>query len=307
MRMVRYSCARKTATTSKDGSKLPYIGGILAFCGEPFLETFMLRILLASIALMSGFAIAQDEPPAKLLPADEDAALRVAELVGALLYQHDRAAAVATDALAKVRGYKRNKGLEGWITEAQGDSIVVTFVGRDKEGSRAVLYRVHVDGNGRIVGKAAALKVPEPLSEFEAAAAEARALAIRSPFQQCAEKYNSVVLPSGVSKDEWVVYLLPGTTKRNIVPLGGSYRVDANIRTGVANLRAYTKTCVQLQNDPGAVGLMVTHLLDPTPTDVHVFWSIWAGKPIYVATPPHGTLWSVDGPEIRLVKRRDEG
>lgn len=264
-------------------------------------------LLIPSIALVSGMTVAQDELPAALPPLQEDAAIRTAEHVGALLYQHDRAAAVATDALAKVRGFRRNKNLEGWITEARSDSIAVTFVGREKSGSLAAFYRVAIDANGAVVGRASSLRPPEPLTEFETAAAQARDLAVRSAFQPCAEKYNSVVLPSGSSQDEWIVYLLPGTTKRAVVPIGGSYRVEVDIRTGLATVRPYTKTCIQLQNDPRAVSLMVTHLLDSVPTDVHVFWSIRAQKPIYVATPPHGTVWSVEGAKIRLVERREEG
>jgi hypothetical protein len=268
----------------------------------------MLRLALVFIlVVLSNSTVAQDELPARLPPTQEEAALRTAELVGASLYQHDRAAAVATDALAKVRGFKRNRSLEGWITEVHGDSIAVTFIGRDKGESLAAFYRVRVDASGRVEGKPAALKSPEPLTEFESAAAQARSLAVRSPFQACSEKYNSVVLPSGSSPDEWVVYLLPGTTNRNIVPIGGSYRVDVNIRAGTAMVHPYTKTCIQLQNDPRAVGLMITHLLHSVPTDVHVFWSIWAKKPLYVATPPHGTVWSIDGQKIRLVERREEG
>lgn len=268
----------------------------------------MLRLALVLIlTALWNSAVAQDERPAQLPPMEEEAALRTAEVVGALLYRHDQAAAVATDALAKVRGFKRNRNLEGWITEAQGDSISVTFIGRENGEPLAALYRVRVDASGQVEGAPAALKPAEPLTEFESAAAQARSLALRSPFQPCSEKYNSVVIPNNSSSDEWVVYLLPGTTNRNVVPIGGSYRIDVNIRTGTAMVHPYTKTCIQLQNDPRAVGLAITHLLHSVPTDVHVFWSIWAKKPLYIATPPHGTVWSIEGQKIRLVERREEG
>lgn len=264
-------------------------------------------LVLLAVALISTLAVAQDEPLAALPPLEEEAALRSAEEVGALLYRHDRAAARATDSLAKVRGFKRRKDLIGWITEARGDEVVVTFLGRDKVGSLMAYYRVRVDGSGAVVGKPSVLKVPEPLTEFEAAAAQARSTALASTFQSCAKTYNTVVMPEESDPDAWVVYLLPGTTKRNIVPIGGSYRFDVNNRTGVANVQPYTKTCIQLENDPKSAGLMVTHLLDPVPTDIHVFWSIWAQKPLYVATPPYGTVWSINDGKIGLVKRRDAG
>lgn len=226
--------------------------------------------------------------------------------MGALLYHHDRAAAAATDALLKVRGFKRNKSLEGWVTEARGDSIAVTFFGRSKDGENAAFYRVLVGADGTLMEKPSALKNPEPLSEFEADAAQARALALKSSFQPCAEKYNSVVLPVGDSREDWVIYLLPGTTNHRTVPIGGSYRINANIKNGEASVRPYTKTCVQLENDPRAVALMMTHLLDPQPTDIHVFWSTWARKPIYVSIHSNGTIWSIEGGSIRLIRRIEE-
>lgn len=250
-------------------------------------------------------ANANDPLPSELPPGEEEIALRTAETSGVLIYRHDQAAAAATDALAKVRGFKRNKQLQGWITEQVGHEILVTFVGGAKGEPTAALYRVRVGADGKLLDQPTILKTPEPLTEFEAAAVKARAVAVTSQFQPCAEKYNPVVLPAGERLDRWVVYMLPATTKRSVVPLGGSYRFDINVETGDVAIRPYTRTCIQLQNDPKAVGLMITHLLDAVPTEVHVFWSIWADKPIYVATPPHGTLWVVDKSAIRLVKRRN--
>jgi hypothetical protein len=130
-------------------------------------------------------------------------------------------------------------------------------------------------------------------------------MAVASDFQPCSERYNSVVLPQGSDLDSWSVYLLPGTSKRNLIPIGGSYRVNVNLRTGVANVRPFTKTCIQLEKDPKAVGLMISHLLDPVPTEVHVFWSIWAEQPFYVATAPAGRFWVVNGDRIKLIEGSD--
>ena len=51
------------------------------------------------------------------------------------------------------------------------------------------------------------------------------------------------------------------------------------------------------------VGLFATHLLDPVPTEVHVFWNLWTGIPLYIATPPNGTIWKISKGAISLVKR----
>ena len=113
-----------------------------------------------------------------------------------------------------------------------------------------------------------------------------------------------MVLPAtDTSGGNWVVYLLPGTTKNNVVPLGGTYRIDVS-GSEVVGQRGFTRTCISLRTDPKAVSLMITHLLDPTPTEAHVFWSLWARKPMYVSTSPNGTIWAVDGSKIRLLERK---
>lgn len=262
-------------------------------------------LMLMAVSWVSS-ALADVAPITPLDAAAEAAALREAEVLGQRLFRHDRAAAVATDELLKVRKFRRNRNLEGWVTEERGDQTVVTFVGRSKDGTTAAFYRVNIDATGSVVGEASILKDPEPLSGFEAAAARARTLGRAAPFQPCAQNYNTVVLPSGSSEDDWQVYLLPGTTEHGIVPIGGTYRVAVNIVSGETHVRPYTRSCIQLQNEPRAVALAITHLLDPVPTEVHVFWSMWAEKAIYLTTPPHGSMWSVQGPKISLVKRGEE-
>lgn len=267
----------------------------------------MFRLVLTLILVLVSIALAaKDDIPAALQEMEEKAALRNAEVLGALLHQHDRAAAVATDLLLKVRGFKRNKNIDGWITEAKEDLIYVTFFGHDEEGSLVAFYRVAINSNGKALAKPSALRPPEALTEFGLAAARARSIAMASSFQACAEQYNTVTLPDSASLDRWVVYLLPATKKSKVIPAGGSYRVEVDIPTGAASIHPYTRTCIQLQNDPRAVALTITHLLHSVPTELHVLWSMWAEKPLYVATPPYGTIWSVDGANIRLIERREK-
>jgi hypothetical protein len=49
------------------------------------------------------------------------------------------------------------------------------------------------------------------------------------------------------------------------------------------------------------VSIFVTHLLDDIPTEAHVFWSLWAGKPMYVGTPDR-RIWAIEGGRIRLAR-----
>ncbi len=226
------------------------------------------------------------------------------------IYRHDRAAWVATDAAFKLPGFKDDKRHAGWITEEKQGQIVVTFIDR----TPSALYRVVVSSDG-VAGPATALEPPAPLSDYELGAARALDAASSTKFMRCTERYNPVVLPSSdPASNRWIVYLMPASTKKNVVPLGGSYRVEVN-GAEVSSQRGFTNTCIALNTDFDAaaasklpagskpVALTVTHLLDAVPTEVHVFWSLWAKMPMYVMVAPFGSLWSVDGNRIKLEAR----
>jgi len=254
------------------------------------------HIFAVALAFCTATAFADEPLPSELAPVQEAAALKAAEITGSTIYRHDQAATAATDAALKLRQFGKDKRVNGWITEEQPGQIVVTFV----DQTPAALYRVVVSNDG-VAGPVTALEAPAALTPYETGAAAARAVASGAKFQPCSENYNSVVLPS--SNGSWVVYLIPGTTKNNVVPIGGTYRVDVR-GSNIVSQRGFTRTCITLQNERNAVGLMITHLLDPIPTEAHVFWSLWAKKPIYVVTAPNGTIWLVDGNKIKLVERK---
>lgn len=43
--------------------------------------------------------------------------------------------------------------------------------------------------------------------------------------------------------------------------------------------------------------MMITHILDPVPTEAHVHWSLWADTPQYVST--EGGLWAIKDGQVR--------
>lgn len=260
----------------------------------------MIRYFLAVALALGCLAASAQEALPKALPPDQEAAsVRSAEITGLAIYRHDHAAAVATDAALKLRAFKKDRRVKGWITAGQQGRIIVTFI----DQTPSALYRVVVSEDG-VAGPVTTLESPTPLTDYESGAAAARAAALASKFPPCSSSYNLVVLPSAETNGNWVVYLLPGTTKANVVPIGGTYRLETS-GSSVISQRGFTRSCIALQSDPSAVGLMITHLLDPVPTEAHVFWSLWASKPMYVATPD-GTLWIVEGGKIGLVERNAE-
>ncbi len=249
------------------------------------------------LALGNLAASAAEPAPRPLTSEEQTTALEASASTGAALYRHDRAAWLATDALMALWGSDHDARVAGWITQETERGITVTFVDRTPEA----LYRITVSDAG-VAGPVDALATPERLSAYEAGAAAARTVAEGAGFEHCPARYNTVTLPAAGDDGAWAVYLIPGTTRYEELPVGGAHRMI--VKDGrLVSQRAYSRSCIVLQNDAKAVGLMITHLLDPTPTEIHVFWSLWAKKPLYVMTPPGDMMWNVDGGTIRVAKK----
>jgi hypothetical protein len=272
------------------------------------------RIVLVLAAASAHLGWAADSVPQELPPQEEQAALRSAEATGLTIYKHDHAAAVATDAVGALGILKSDKRLRGWITESQGEGILVTFISGDTNEVPQALYRVSVSKEGEVTGPPQEFKVPQALTEFESRAAAARLFAAKYSFQPCAERYNTVVLPADSSPSpNWMAYLIPGTQDALRIPLGGAHRLELDATAEhLVNERGFTRSCVVLGDPKGdpkgepkkrPVGLFATHLMDPVPTEIHVFWNLWAGIPLYISTPPNGTVWNLSNGHISLVKR----
>jgi hypothetical protein len=268
--------------------------------------------IAAAMALMLPLATLASpaEPlPEQLPPDQEAAALKAAEATGRELYRHDQAGAVVSDAVLEHQLIRRDRRIAGWITERRGTDIVVTFYGADRGQSPQALYRAMVSAAGTLTGPLETLDPPMQLTDSEAAAVAARTAALGSGFTPCSKQYNTVVLPEGEGADRhWTVYLLPGTIKRGVVPIGGTYRVQitADGKTVMAT-RAFTRSCIALDSggrgDDKPVVMIITHTLDPVPTEAHVFWSLWAHMPMFVLTPPNGTEWGIENGHIELMER----
>ena len=117
--------------------------------------------ILLFAAAFAHFGRAAESVPQELPPQDEQAALRSAEAMGLTIYKHDHAAAVATDALGALGILKSDKRGRGWITESQGEGILVTFISGDANEVPQALYRVSVSKEGEVTGPPQELKVPE--------------------------------------------------------------------------------------------------------------------------------------------------
>lgn len=256
-----------------------------------------LLLLAAGSEFACLSAAAHGAPPAPALSPAQAAAIRAAEKTGRAIFIRDHAAAVATDAAMELPSFREDRRIRGWVTEKQGNTVVVTFI--DK--TPAALYRVTVSDAGHVIGKVSQFALAEALSPYESDAVAARIAAQRMRIKPCARRYNYVVLPRGsVATNEWTVYLLPATRRQGVIPIGGTYRFEVD-GTTVRSHRTFTHSCIALDNDPRASALIFSHLMDPTPTEVHVFWNLWGHKTMYVVTTDDGDVWELDKGRIRLV------
>lgn len=220
-----------------------------------------------------------------------------AEANGRMMHLHARAIAAVREAMREDREMRRDRRIAGEITEGRDGRIVVTVLDDDS----SAIYRATVSPDGTLQTPVVTVSSPGELSTFESGAALARATAIAFDAPRCGKHYDTIVFPSSES-DEWVVYLLPQPV-RGSVPIGGSYRLETKAGNVVAG-RPYTRTCISLAPGGRSVGMMITHLLDPVPTDVHVFWSLREGKPFYVAAT-EGGLWKIENGRISAMEDED--
>jgi hypothetical protein len=70
----------------------------------------------------------------------------------------------------------------------------------------------------------------------------------------------------------------------------------------ITGSRAFTKSCITMAQPKNVTALVISHLLDPVPTEIHVFTSLSAGLPVYVAIPESNRVFAVAGDKIRLVQ-----
>lgn len=268
---------------------------------------------LVSIALLAMLVTApaqaqdKDDDAPQPIPAEMQPAVTQAEFLGRQLYLHDRAAWLATDAmLADKRMRKLQKSVGGWLTEPTALGVRVIFIG-DGDAPRR-LYEIDVDEAERL--SEPTLESPTPLTAEHLAQLRARNLAMSQSFMQCARKYNTVVLPSSSGMR---VYLMPGFAEHGVYPLGGYhlYEIDG---TGekILSSRKFSNGCIEHQDSPKGLSKgakpsfgMFTHLLDPQPTEVHVFVSLHAKVPLMIMTIDNKMMWPVKSGKVELLDTRD--
>jgi len=227
-------------------------------------------------------------------PAIRDFDLKTLEMLGGTIFLRDAYAARATDILLAELGSMdayQKEGILGWIVTDLDEQVVVRFV-KQVEGTFQVVYDVTFPSPEKgVLNKASGALPPAHLNQFRA-----RQQALTDLPAYCSDRYNTVVLPD-VDGDGFLVYALAATTEPGKVMIGGHYRltVSANGREIEQTDRLFN-SCLSLEREKdqdGEIAAHVTsHVISPTPLEIHVFLNLMHGRPIYVVTTD-GIIWKV--------------
>ncbi|MDB5693017.1 MAG: hypothetical protein JWO81_2080 [Alphaproteobacteria bacterium] len=265
------------------------------------------------IWLLAGFAApATASAPAPAISSADQGAIGLAVDRGALIYAYDQAAWHGTDdARAKLPDLSASGG---WIVDGPANAPELVFYDKDAADPHAVYVADFRDGklvSSRVIGPSDDRTLSPARKAMIAAVRAAREKLVAAGARACASApFNVVVLPPSAPGGSTLVYFLTPQTKNEAVPLGGHYRVEVGPDGKAGEMRAFTHSCIDMPARGEVAGVpdggklaggVVTHLLDPVPTEIHVFSSLGARLPLFVGTTQNRRLWAVEGSRIRLV------
>jgi hypothetical protein len=263
------------------------------------------RLLMFTLALV--LALTSQTAPAPATPStdtDQTGALARVGSLGTVLFALDRAAWVASDALTATVPKETLARVGGWVVERSGDrALTVTFYSGTGDAARAIFVAEVADGKVSSSRTIAADTVLTPAQAVLARARESGAAeAARRGLRPCTpEAFNTVVVGTGTGDAPSLVYLLSAQPDARTFPAGGHYRMLVHPDGRVSAFRPFTRACLNLSAPPGEkgrtpVGSFVNHVLDPTPTEIHVFTSVAMRLPLFVGTKTG--VWQVRGRTI---------
>jgi hypothetical protein len=269
-----------------------------------------LALLAAAAACLAVPAAAQNNrgrsqaAPAAQLSSEQRAAIQQSVTRGRALYAIDRAAAVTTrDMLVRLPD-PGAAGVIGWVAQPQGNTVQVTYYAREGDGYVAV-YRGQLLG-GRVVSpQVFAAGSRPPLDAVAARMAAAReAVAAKNNAVCGGTAFNTVVLPPSAPTDPILVYQISPRAARERVPIGGHFLTSVSADGVAGESVALTGACANLDVPAAPAGqrprpLTVSGRSADIPNEIHVFLSLWAERPLAVATtgsPPR--IWGVTGQGI---------
>lgn len=249
------------------------------------------------VALLIALLAAGDQTPAS------SSDLSRLETLGQDLFVRDRAAALATDRVLESSSMPEH--IRGWVTIPSGADWRVIFV--EQQGD-VYCSKLQVLVNKGGAGPPQRSDTCQALPAVQRKMFLARETAISALRDPCTRAYNTIVLPNEGPQAGWTVYLIAATDEAGRVVVGGHVRVlvrDEGL--DIVDYHELSKTCLMLDSPPAAekpVALVVSHVLDDHPTEMHVFLGLLHQLKLYVLT--ESAMWSVDHGKITLLMDGDD-
>lgn len=257
--------------------------------------TVLRSVLLALVIATAGV-------PAAVAQPDEAARTAAAQTRGKLIHDLDQAAWHGTDVLLKALPKARRGEIKGWVVEPGEGGWAVLYYGYDGDTPYGVFTAVFRSGKVVSSREITADAADRALTPTQQRMAMARKVAATTGVTPCARAaFNTVIVPPASESAPVEVYLLTPQVKANEYPFGGHYLVVIGADGKIASTRPFMKSCMTQALPPNAVAAMVSHLLDPTPTEIHAWLARWMGKSVYVMVTEPQQLWEVTADGIRKV------
>lgn len=222
---------------------------------------------------------------------------------GALLQQLDRAAWLSSDDLVLRLGPASGRSIGGWVVTRRGDAFHIDYFGVGAEADRTHYSAEFADGS--LLG--ARLHPVDALPALEADAKRLRQALVagwkemeRHPdWKPCTPaRFNTIVLPPDAD-GTIAVYFLSPQVEAGTIAMGGHFRIDVGSSGEVVGARAFSLGCLGVPKGNGARALVISHLLDAQPHEIHVFQQAAAAVPLVVITVKNRQLWAIDANGIR--------
>jgi hypothetical protein len=256
-------------------------------------------VLAVLIATLSSVAWAGDQ-----VTMSEASAVQLAIGRGELLYAYNQAAWHATDAMVAASkedgSYDRvMKTGSGYVIKGDASAPTVSFY--DRSDPPKVFFRARMSDGGTKIASRQMITPPEFATVNQQKFVQERSAIIQAASAArlgiCAHATpNYAILPS-IGNQGRVGYVMTPQMEPKSFPMGGHYRFDLQDGRAV-NHRAFTKSCMTIALPPDNKDkprlLTVTHLLDETPTELHVFTMLSAQLPLVVITSQNKKIWAVE-------------
>jgi hypothetical protein len=258
--------------------------------------------------LLLAVAAALVALPALADPTEgQRAAAKEAEVRGAEIYAYDQAAWHSTDRFVidlQKHGLTletaQDAGFGGYVVEPAGGGLLMVTYYAKNEGKWVAMARYWVQGSRVKKGGFLKPKDDSTLSPLALKLIDVREKVIDTAVEQkvflCTKgNLNTVVLPPRAD-GTIPAYVMSSGVETGVFPAGGHYRYVFGTDGKLLSSRAFTKACVNVDVKAvprNAAGYAVSHMLDPQPTEIHVFVSYNTPVKLFVIIEGSKDLWEV--------------